>query len=590
MKLTPEQEAIIGSEGDITINAVAGSGKTTTLIAYARTRPAGSRILYLAFNKTVQREAEQRFAEQGLSYVTVKTAHSLAYQYVVRANGYQVRPQDFKTYELVELLGLQRSGEKHAEYVLANHIRRFATYFCNSNRQTVASLDYLETIADEKALEFVKRFYDFIEHKTRLLLAIMNRGEIAVTHDFYLKKFQLAKPTLPYDYILFDEGQDASPAMLDVFLNQPATKVIVGDTHQQIYGWRYAVNSLEKTNFTQYPLSSSFRFNADIADLARQVLLWKSYLQPAFLPPPIYGRAAPAQGKSQTPKAIIGRTNLGLLLKSIRYVYDRKLQQGIYFEGNFSSYVYADEGASLYDVLRLSQGQHALIRDKLIRAMDSLEDLEEYIDKTEDAQLRIMVEIVREHGSEIPKIMNYLKEKQLPEEQKNEAAFIFSTVHRCKGMEYDVVQLVDDFLDEEQLAKAAPAIKDDMQVVNKLKEEVNLLYVAVTRTKKQLHIPEELLPIAYDTAQKSSTILVVKKKQSASNTSSKGKNNDTKAYNLDEKRQTHKAAYRPWTDTLDEELRQAYDQGLDIKTLAQSMGRTAGAIQSRLRKLGLISN
>jgi superfamily II DNA or RNA helicase len=46
---------------DLVINAVAGSGKTTTLIEYARTRPVNSKILYLAFNKTVKTEAIQKF-------------------------------------------------------------------------------------------------------------------------------------------------------------------------------------------------------------------------------------------------------------------------------------------------------------------------------------------------------------------------------------------------------------------------------------------------------------------------------------------------------------------------------------------------
>ena len=55
--LTEEQKAIINSTGDIRINAVAGSGKTTTIIEYAATRPPGSRILYLAFNKSVRLEA-----------------------------------------------------------------------------------------------------------------------------------------------------------------------------------------------------------------------------------------------------------------------------------------------------------------------------------------------------------------------------------------------------------------------------------------------------------------------------------------------------------------------------------------------------
>jgi F-box protein 18 (helicase) len=53
MEFTDEQSKIITSSGDIKINAVAGAGKTSTLIEYARTRPSGSKILYLAFNKSV---------------------------------------------------------------------------------------------------------------------------------------------------------------------------------------------------------------------------------------------------------------------------------------------------------------------------------------------------------------------------------------------------------------------------------------------------------------------------------------------------------------------------------------------------------
>ncbi|MBK6643173.1 MAG: hypothetical protein IPG39_19020 [Bacteroidetes bacterium] len=47
--LTPEQELIIQSRGNIRINAVAGSGKTTTIIEYARSRPpeAGFCTLHL---------------------------------------------------------------------------------------------------------------------------------------------------------------------------------------------------------------------------------------------------------------------------------------------------------------------------------------------------------------------------------------------------------------------------------------------------------------------------------------------------------------------------------------------------------------
>ena len=54
MKLTKEQEEIISSDKlSFKINAVAGSGKTTTLLEYAK-KNSHLKILYLAYNKSLQ--------------------------------------------------------------------------------------------------------------------------------------------------------------------------------------------------------------------------------------------------------------------------------------------------------------------------------------------------------------------------------------------------------------------------------------------------------------------------------------------------------------------------------------------------------
>ncbi|MEO5562434.1 MAG: UvrD-helicase domain-containing protein, partial [Chitinophagaceae bacterium] len=96
--LTEEQMAITNSTGHIRINAVAGSGKTTTIIEYAATRPKGSKILYLAFNKSVKLEAARKFEARGLHNVKVETAHSLAYKYV--GHRYNIRTKGYKTHEI----------------------------------------------------------------------------------------------------------------------------------------------------------------------------------------------------------------------------------------------------------------------------------------------------------------------------------------------------------------------------------------------------------------------------------------------------------------------------------------------------------
>jgi ATP-dependent exoDNAse (exonuclease V) beta subunit len=451
--------------------------------------------------------------------------------------------------------------------------------FCNSAAQKVGELNYLETITNEESQEFVSAHHQQIFMLTRTFLAKMNSGEIPITHDFYLKKYQLTKPTLYYDYIFFDEGQDASPAMLDVFKRQRATKILVGDTHQQIYGWRNAVNSLENTDFQELRLSASFRFSPQIATLAHKILLWKKHLgqNPDVK---LFGRG---KHTANTVKATIARTNLGLLLRAIEFIKENKNIKHIYFEGNLNSYTYADDGASLYDVLHLQNGKKRLVRDPIIKQMSSVDDLEEYIKQTDDVQLGLMLEIVKEYGNEIPKILQDLKDKHVANEDKHKAQMIFSTVHRCKGMEYDSVQLVNDFVGEERLKVMVD--KDDADP-SRLNEEINLLYVAVTRTRNHLYIPENLVPDGIGPTP-SLHILKTEKKEKDSNTET---DRAIRSY-LKEKTQrssvneTSKQSYQKWTAELDDELLQMHDEGIPTRVMATHFNRTAGGVRARLKKL-----
>jgi superfamily I DNA/RNA helicase len=588
MELTKEQYDIIHSTGNIKINAVAGSGKTTTVIEYAKTRPSSSKILYLAFNKSVKLEAIKKFEKEGLTNVNVETAHSLAYKYIVFQNEYRIRTQGYKTHEIVELLNLQGNEEKYTEYVLANHINKFLTYFCNSDKNKVEDLNYLDTITDSKAKSFVSTFYTYIVAQTRLLLSKMNKGEIEIIHDFYLKKFQLSSPNLPFDYILFDEGQDASPAMLDVFFKQKATKVIVGDTNQQIYGWRFAVNSLEKADFKIFHLSTSFRFSQDIANLAIEILKLKKHLDEQHQTIQITGKG---QSKEIKTKAVLARTNLGLLLKAIEYVTEKKNLKHIYFEGNINSYTYADDGTSLYDVLNLYDEKLYLIKDKLIKSMKTIEELEDYIEKTEENQLAMMVDIVKEYGNKIPDIIKLIKEKHVENNEKEKAEMVFATVHRSKGMEYDAVQLVNDFISEEELETLTERSKADQLNLPKLNEEINLLYVAVTRTKNSIYIPENLLPNDFPESSQIHLVKSLSKKEKKELAKAKQSDNQErkieKKQSFEEVRKTHKDAYMPWTEKLDYELTVMFCEGVNVRDMANHFGRTKGAIKSRIKKLEL---
>lgn len=583
MKLTEEQYNIINSSGNIKINAVAGSGKTTTIIEYSKSRPNRSRILYLAFNKSVKTEAEEKFGRLGLDNVKVETAHSLAYKNVIYKYGYSLKSNGYKTHEVAEILKIRRRKEKHFELFAANHINRFVSYFCNSSARKVNQLNYLDVISDPVAYDFVSKNYEFIETQTRLFLAQMDKGELEITHDFYLKKFQLQNPVLNYDYILFDEGQDASPAMLDVFLNQNAIKVIVGDSHQQIYSWRYAINSLEQVDYTALPLTTSFRFPQDIANLACEILKWKNMLSENLIFP-IKGSG----GKNLNQlKATIARTNLGLLGKAFEFVEQSHKTQPLYFEGNVNSYLYADDGASLFDVLNLYNHNYEMIKDALIKSFKTFSELEEYVMKTEDNQLSVLVEIVKKYGNELPKLIRLIRDSHV--EDKRQAKMIFSTVHRSKGMEYDTVFLHNDFITYKKLKRLVDKKEETPIDISKLAEEVNVLYVAVTRAIKNLYIKKNLLPEFFPATP---NIKILSTDFDDKDEENKIKLDEfrlqdrkSKSYSFKEVRKSNPDAYKPWTKEDEQKLLTMVRANKSINEIAKSLHRTKGAIISRINKI-----
>jgi F-box protein 18 (helicase) len=238
--------------------------------------------------------------------------------------------------------------------------------------------------------------------------------------------------------------------------------------------------------------------------------------------------------------------------------------------------------------LNLYNGDKKNIRDVLIRNMRDIVELEDYIEKTEDVQLGMMLEIVKEYGNRIPSIIKSIKDKHVENSERENAEIIFSTVHRCKGLEYDVVQLVDDFLTEDKLEKQLASGDKSEYQLSRLNEEINLLYVAVTRARNQLIIPLDLLPYEIPASYRIRVIRPEleekdspksgkngqKAKPSTSNKSNKNENSPSKANS-------------PWTEYLDEELTTLYLRGECVEDLSAYFSRTPSAIKMRLKKLGL---
>jgi hypothetical protein len=322
--------------------------------------------------------------------------------------------------------------------------------------------------------------------------------------------------------------------------------------------------------------------------IANKILVWKKHLQQAPKVK-IIGAGQPAD--TVKTKATLGRTNLGLLLNAIAQWQHGDIKK-VYFEGNINSYTFADEGASLYDVLNLYNGKPEKIKDRLIAGMKNMKELEDYIDKTEDNSLGMIVEVVKEFGNKLPSLINELKTNHTA--SKEEADMIFSTVHRCKGMEYDEVTLLNDFINEEKLKKYIAQYggnKITEQDKNRLSEEINILYVAATRAKNKFRIPPEINPLhSLELAQQPPAIVMPAKKYQRSSYPDDWDKYDKGSSNKEIKSSYSKSGNygKKWSKEDEAFLQQSHLAGVSVKEMAAQLSRGVNGIRMKLMNMGLM--
>ena len=80
-------------EGHGIINAVAGAGKTTTIMECARFVPDADKALFCAFNTSIAKEIAKKFRRKGIHSIAVRTIHAPGRQILVSNNstGYELK-------------------------------------------------------------------------------------------------------------------------------------------------------------------------------------------------------------------------------------------------------------------------------------------------------------------------------------------------------------------------------------------------------------------------------------------------------------------------------------------------------------------
>lgn len=489
MKLTDEQWAVVNAqEPVIKVNAVAGSGKTTTLLEYARQR-AKQQILYLSFNRSSVEEVKKKCLVTNVENVTAQTFHALAY-HSVHGKNYEL-VTDFGEWAILDRYVKGKITEKKDNLLLiAWLIKDMMIFYLNSAHIYIdnALLAHYrrETIPTSKIDILLSSYADFILKTIKNILTQMKYGDIPAIHDFYFKMFQLSKSILFYDIILIDEAQDLSEVMLDVLNRQKAVRVFVGDSFQQIYAFRYAINALEKVEGAKYSLTQTFRFGNSLAqEISKSVNRGYSILNDTSRFLHIKGTDKQTNlidfsGTEQQPVAVISRSVLKLFNEIKSYLSNNNLR--FYFEGGYDSYGFVN--ARVYSVFYLYQENYDKITDPFIKRFNRYRTFREFAKVSQNRKLLNICELVQIYHDNLFESNQKIKQRIV---SKETADVIFTTTHKAKGQEYQNVQMVrEDFITCEQLENAVT--KTDEFNFHQLKEEINIFYVAATRAMNNIKL------------------------------------------------------------------------------------------------------
>lgn len=460
------QQAVIECESRVVVaEAFAGAGKTTTAIGYAKARPT-AKMLYVCLNKANQVEASARFG----SNVECRTSHSLAYAAV----GAKFRDQLVGSWKPRALA----SELKMADTRLAAAVQSVLNQFFSSRD---ASIDerHVSAAADTFALE-PSELNNAIALARMAWTRMQTPGSgMSIPHDAYLKMWALKKPKLSgYTHIILDEAQDTNPVTAGIMEQQThATRLLIGDRHQSIYLFRGAVNSMEQfanMGATVLKMPRTWRFGPEIAGHANDLLSFFKMEDTE-----IVGAGPSSTASTGSAKAVLSRTNAGLYAEAAAVM------------GRNTHWVGGIENARLDLIMsayHLHAGMRNLITDPVISAYPNWGAFEDDANQSRDGEARMLIKLVEEYKKHTPSLVKAFRANALPTQEG--AKLVLSTAHKAKGLDWDTVKVGDDFscIDDAISARMANPLQ---RMDAAMEQEINLLYVAITRARKKVELNKE---------------------------------------------------------------------------------------------------
>jgi len=497
-KPSPYQQDIFdfvraGTESGI-IEAVAGSGKTTTIVESLKFISKDKFVLFLAFNKAIATHLDEILKRLRMDNVKAATFHSTGFGAWMNANrDHKIRVEankvrdlcrewiaegDLKDYMgfVMKLVGLAKgfgmgylipdTGESWHE--LIDHF----DVSLNTDRSGRGSKE----VTEERGIELAKMILQKSIEDAEYVIDFDDMLYMPLIKDLRFRQ---------YDYVFVDEAQDTNGvqiALLKRMLKPGGRLIAVGDPYQAIYGFRGADSEAMSRIANEFdchvlPLSVSYRCPQNVVQAAKEfVPIIEAHEHAPFGVVESLGGFDPTQFTNTD--AILCRVTAPLV-------------------------------ETAYDLIRRRVACRILGRDigvgletliKQMKARD-IDHLEERLDAYAGREIAKLTSKGKEdRAQQVDDKVTTLRTiiGHLPEDERtidglirsiqtlftdnNKGLLTLSTVHKAKGLEWPRVFILgrDKYMPSPWARKAWQK-----------SQEMNLIYVAYTRAKQELYfLPE----------------------------------------------------------------------------------------------------
>lgn len=463
-------DAILHASDNLIIEAVAGSGKTTTIVNGIQQIDASKSRVFLAFNKSIAEELKRRGVPASTFHALALAGLRVKLPMSFKIDGYKVN-SIFKTIvakelqdDLAELPRLVGLGKNYGIGVFDDLPNEADSW---SRLLEYHDLNFPEG-AETKVCAFAKR-----------ILEISNQNrEVIDFDDMLYLNLLLDAPADTYDFVFIDEAQDTNGIQQEFLrkLDNGATRfVFVGDRHQAIYGFRGAgTESMDiirkRFHARALPLSVSYRCPREVVTYAKQFVSQ------------IESHTSAIAGSVSTPSdwslndlgadsVVICRLNKPII----------KLAYHLLRNGRRVQVLGRDIGAGFISLVKKAK---ALDMDALREKLERQRDHEAMRERQKGNEAKAAA--IEDKFDSLLCILDALDPEtpvaSIPDEidklfRAQPGAVQLCSVHKSKGLEWDNVFI----LDRQQYMPSKWA-REPWQ----LEQEYNLIYVAATRAKRNL--------------------------------------------------------------------------------------------------------